>query len=104
MVAHGTSRVVHGDARTALTWSIRWVSQAARTVVTTRRTARSARVMMPRTAGTDIPAHRTPATPASSRYQRMLWLIWRGSGGGSPEGRRRRPRGDAAIRGVTSDP
>ena len=90
--------------RAALTSSIRRVSQAARTVATARRTVKSARVMMPRTAGTDMPAHRTPATPASSRYQRMLWSIWRGSGGGSPEGRRRRPRSDAAIRGVTSDP
>ena len=29
--------------------------------------------------------------------------MWRGSGGGSPEGLRR-PRGDAAISGVTSVP
>jgi hypothetical protein len=32
-------------------------------------------VMTPRTAGTDMAAHRAAATPASSRYQRMLWLI-----------------------------
>jgi hypothetical protein len=72
MIPSMTSLTVHGDVRAALTSSITWVSHAVRTVAIPRRTARSPRVMTPRTAGTDMPANRAAATAASSRYQRML--------------------------------
>src|SRR5690242_4167861 len=104
MVPSMTSLTVHGEVRAVLTVSITWVSQGVRTVATARSTARSPRVTTPRTTGTDMLAHRAAVTPADSRYQRMLRLIWRGRGGGSPEGRRRRPRSDAAMRDGTSDP
>ena len=51
-----------------------------------------------------MPAHSTAVSPPSSRYQPMPRLIGRGSGGGSPDGRRRHPPGDAASNGVTSGP
>ena len=104
MVPSMTSLTVHGEVRAVLTASVTWVSQGVRTVATARSTARSPLVTTPRTAGTNMPAHKAAVTPASSRYQRMLWSIRRGRGGGSPEGRRRRPRSDAAMRGGTSDP
>src|SRR6266536_3401126 len=94
--------IIHLDTTAVLTPTTRVVSQPARIEATRRSTAESHRSK----AAPSAPKARiepTIASPATARaiQTRPLTPSWRGSGGGSPEGRRRLPAPRGPRWGVT---
>jgi osmoprotectant transport system substrate-binding protein len=87
-VAHAMIRNVADDPATSTTWATS-TSGSQRARSKTRSTARSARVTSRTPGSVDNATHSAMAPAPSAAYTRVVVLTGRGSGGGSPDGRRR---------------
>src|SRR5947209_5236610 len=91
IVAQATTRTVPDDPTSLMPRAIT-VIHGVRMALIHRRMELSALVTAASTGCTQRPTVSAPAAPTSRVHRRVGMLIERGRGGGSPDGRRRRPR------------